>query len=144
MTFIGRYYHALEQKGRLSIPTSFRSKLGKKAIVTLGLDGCLFLFEVAAWQTLVETSANGPITQKNARDWGRYLANNAEEVDFDSQGRILLSEHIREAAKLVKDVVVVGSFNRIEIWDRNHYHSYLADLEKRAESIAESIETKHE
>jgi len=144
MTYIGRYYHALEQKGRLSIPVSFRSKLGKKAIVTLGLDGCLFLFDEQTWQDTVTETAEGPMTKKNARDWSRYLANNAEEVEYDAQGRILLSEHARLAAKLTKDVVVVGSLNRIEIWDRDTYHLYLADLEKRAESIAESIEINHE
>jgi MraZ protein len=144
MTFIGRYYHALEQKGRLSIPASFRAKLGQSAIVTSGLDGCLFLFDQATWQETIETTAQGPLTKKNARDWGRYLANNAEEVVFDSQGRILLSEHARNTAHLTKDIVVVGSLNRIEIWDRETYHTYLDALEQQVETIAETVETSHE
>ncbi len=144
MTFIGRYYHALEQKGRLSIPVSFRTKLRQHAIVTTGLDGCLFLFETTTWQKIVADTANGPLTKKNIRDWGRYLANNAEEVTCDAQGRILLSEHVRQQAKLKKDVVIVGSIDRIEIWDQTIYHQYLDDLEKRAVSIAESIEVNHE
>lgn len=140
MIFIGRYYHALEQKGRLSIPSSFRSKLGSRAILTTGLDGCLFLLDESQWESLIQDVQNAPVTKRNARDWSRYLANNAVEVDFDSQGRILIPEHLRQTAAMSKEVVVAGSVNRIEIWDRDKYHQYLDTISATAETIAESLE----
>lgn len=139
MTFIGRYYHALEQKGRLSIPIAFRSLLGEKIIITSGLDGCLFLFTEDEWQKILQETTLSPLTKKNIRDWARYLTNNAVPLDFDPQGRILIPEHLRNIAKLSKDTVVVGSLNRVEIWDRTIYHQYLETITAAAANIAESI-----
>lgn len=143
MQFIGRYYHALEQKGRLSIPTSFRNKLGESAIITLGLDGGLFLFALGDWEKIVAKTGELAFTKKNARDWIRLLSNNAIEVSFDRLGRILIPEYLREKAKLNKDVVVVGSLERVEIWDQKAYHSYLDTIEGEKEAIAESLEEKN-
>lgn len=139
MQFIGRFYHALEQKGRVSIPASFRSQLGEKAIITAGLEGCLFLFDQGNWQEVVAEAAHLPLTKKNSRDWTRYLAGNAAEVSFDSLGRILIPEHLRQAANLSKNTVIVGSLKRVEIWDQDSYHAYLKDMETRVADIAESL-----
>jgi MraZ protein len=136
---IGRYYHALEQKGRLSIPTALRSLLGEAVIVTAGLDGCLFLYAEKEWLELIQTSQSMPVTKKAARDWVRYLANNAASVIFDRLGRILIPDHLRGQAALEKNVVVVGSVNRVEIWDRDRYHAYLDDVNSRVETLAESL-----
>lgn len=138
-TYIGRYYHALEQKGRLSIPASFRTQLNGKAILTAGLDGCLFLLDETSWDTLLSNSYPGPLTKKTHRDWARFLANNAAKVDIDSQGRILIPETLRQLANLTADTVIVGSIDRIEIWDQVTYHTYLDDLNQNAASIAENI-----
>jgi len=139
MQFIGRHYHALEQKGRLAIPAIFRKSLGKSAILTHGLDGCLFMFSKDHWGKLMEETARLPLTNKSAREWVRLLTNNAETVTFDSQGRIRIPEHLIKFAKLTKKSVVVGSLNRIEIWDQDHYHTYMDHLSQKAEEVAESL-----
>lgn len=138
-TFIGRYYHALEQKGRLSIPVSFRELMVDGAVLTLGLDGCLFLYPHSEWAKTVLRLNELPFTQKNARDWIRLQANNATEVNFDSLGRIAIPDYLREQSHLTKNLVIVGSFNLVEIWARDPYHNYLSDLERRAEVIAEAL-----
>lgn len=138
--FIGRYYHALEQKGRLSIPKEHRSQLGTNPVLTVGLEGCLFLMPETEWVKVTETAVNSPLTKKAARDWARYLANNAVSVSLDQLGRILIPEHLRDHSHLAKDVVVVGSINRVEIWDRETYHQYLDSISTQAEGIAESLE----
>lgn len=137
--FIGRYYHALEQKGRLSIPAAFREKLGGQAILTLGFDGCLFLFPLPNWQEALKGTANMPFTRKRSRDYIRWLTNSAVEVEMDGQGRILVPAYLKERANLEKRVVVVGSLDRIEIWNQEDYHQYLEQLESQAEEIAESL-----
>jgi MraZ protein len=112
------------------------------AIITSGLDGCLFLFTEGEWQKLISGVESAPLTKKNIRDWARYLTNNAQNIDFDSQGRILIPEYLRDIAKLSKDTVIVGSLNRVEIWDRVSYHQYLDTVIAASASIAESIESQ--
>ena len=139
--FIGRYYHALEQKGRVSIPAVFRDQLGSSAVITRGLDGCLFLFAKKNWARVAAEASTLPLTQKQARAWVRLLANNASEVAFDPLGRILVPDYLRTAAHLIKDIAVVGSLTHIEMWDRDTYHTYLKNIEAQAETIAESLIT---
>lgn len=142
--YIGRYYHALEQKGRLSIPAAYRSVLGSQAILTRGLDGCLFLFDRITWDKLLAQASSLPLTQKTARDWLRLLTNSAAVMSFDSLGRILIPDYLRETARLRKSVVIVGSLNRIELWDSQAYKAYLHKLESQAEAIAESLNPGYE
>lgn len=137
--FIGRYYHALEQKGRLSIPAVFRQILGDSAVITRGLDGCLFLFPYKNWEKISQQAANMPLTKKQSRAWVRLLANNAADVLFDDLGRIMVPEHLRTFGKLAKAVVIVGSLNYVEIWDQETYHHYLKSIENQAEAIAETL-----
>jgi MraZ protein len=136
---IGRYYHSLEQKSRLSIPKSFREYLGQSAFLTSGLDGCLFLYNSIEWTKLIQSATKLPITKKAYRDWVRLLANNAIEVNFDSLGRILIPDYLVTKANLTKAVTIVGSVNHAEIWDRDNYHAYFETIENQAEKLAESI-----
>ena len=137
--FIGRHYHALEQKGRLSIPTGFRQSLKTPAILPAGLEGCLFLFSQKDWQQVAKEAASLPFTNRSARDWARYLAGNASEVEFDQLGRILIPDYLRTHANLVKQTVVVGAFSRIEIWDQSLYHTYFESISQNAADIAQKI-----
>jgi len=123
--FIGRYYHTIESKGRLAIPSSFRDSLESGGVVTWGLDGCLFLFPDSYWRQLSEKLASLPMTNQLARNFTRLLVQSAQTLDLDSQGRTLLPDHLRQQAQLKKQVVVAGALKRIEIWDRDLYHQYL-------------------
>ena len=136
--FIGRYYHTLEEKGRLSLPKEFRTQ-GKKWVVTRGLDGGLFLMRASDFKANLEKFANRTFTKKNNRDFVRLMAHDAREVVPDSLGRVKLPAYLTELAGLNKQVVVVGSYNYIEIWDQTKYHRYLDRLEKQAEQIAERL-----
>jgi MraZ protein len=144
MYLIGRYYHALEQKGRLSVPKSFRETLGDEPVLTQGLEGCLFLFSNKQWQSTIEQVAKQPLTTKKSRDWARYLSNTAVVSEPDNQGRILIPDYMQRFAKLTKKVVVVGSLNRVEIWDQELYHQYLDQVSANVETIVEGIEAKGE
>ncbi len=123
--FIGHYYHSIEAKGRLAIPASFRSQLDSGGVVTWGLDGCLFLFPSSYWQKLSKKLASLPMTNPQARNLTRVLVQSASDLSLDTQGRTLIPEHLRKTANLKKQVVVAGSLNRIEIWDRDNYHMHL-------------------
>ncbi len=139
--FIGRYYHRLEDKGRVSLPKVFR-EVGSDWIITRGLDGGLFLFRPETFEKQVQELSERTFTKKINRDFMRYMVNDARLVTLDKQGRVLLPEYLTTFAHLTKEVVVVGSFQYIELWDQNRYHKYLDTLENSAEQIAEQIETK--
>lgn len=123
--FIGRHYHNLENKGRLAIPAPYREKLVSGGVITIGLDGCLFLFPNSYWQELSEKLANLPLTNQMARQFTRLLVQSAVELNLDSQGRTLIPDYLKESASLKKQVVVAGALTRIEIWDRDEYHQHL-------------------
>lgn len=136
--FIGRYYHTIEEKGRVSLPKTFREQ-EKQWVITRGLDGGVFLFPHQNYQEQVQTLSQLGFTKKAHRDFVRLLTNDAEEVEADRLGRITLPEHLRATAQLTKQVVIVGSFERIEIWDVEKYHAYVDTLAEHAEEIAEKI-----
>jgi MraZ protein len=137
--FIGRYYHRLEEKGRLSLPKTFREK-SSDWIVTRGLDGGLFLFKPETFESKIAELSERTFTKKRHRDFVRYLVNDARHVSVDKQGRVLLPDYLTTFAQLNKEVVVVGSYQYIEIWDQEKYHTYLDTLEKNGENLAEEIE----
>jgi len=141
--FIGKYYHTIEEKGRVSLPKSFR-ELEKQWVITRGLDGGLFLFPQKNFQEQVQTLNQLGFTKKAHRDFVRLLTNDAESVEADGQGRVTIPEYLRAAAQLTKQVVIVGSFERVEIWDMEKYHVYLENIAGKAEEIAEQIGNNHE
>lgn len=138
--FIGRYYHTMEDKGRLSLPKPFREQQSDW-VVTRGLDGGLYLFPQHTFAEQLQQLTDRTFTKKHDRDFVRYLTNDAHQVTVDSNGRVLLPEYLRQFAQLTKEAVVVGSFTYIEIWNPNTYHTYIDNVEQQAEHIAETIET---
>lgn len=136
--FIGRYYHTLEENGRVSLPKDFREQ-ETDWVITRGLDGGLFLFRAENFKQELANLADKTFTKKKHRDFIRLMANDAKLVQADQNGRVSLPEYLIEAAGLKKSLVIVGSYSRVEIWGRNQYHQYLDQLEENAEEIAESL-----
>lgn len=137
--FIGEYRHNLDDKGRLAVPAKFRAILKSGAVVTKGLDNCLFLYSKKQWETLADKLASMPISQAKARAFGRHMLAGAMEVDFDVQGRITLPEYLRKFAGLKKKTVIAGLYNRLEIWDEAGWHKYKIGTEKSSADIAEAL-----
>jgi len=137
--FIGEYSHTIDEKSRLAIPIKFRAELASGAIVTKGLDGCLFLYTSTEWHKLVEKLNTMPISQKNARAFSRLILAGAMDVDLDKQGRIVLPKYLTDYAKMDHSVIVAGLFNRLEIWDAKVWQEYKAQTEKDSEVLAEQL-----
>ncbi len=136
---IGEHTHNLDTKKRLAIPAKFRKELGDGAVLTRGLDTCLFVFPLKHWVQLAEKLAALPMGQKDSRSFGRLLLSGAVEVEFDSLGRILIPEYLKQYATLSRSVVVAGVYNRLEIWDADKWAVYKMDLEKYSDGIAEKL-----
>jgi MraZ protein len=137
--FIGEYEHNLDSKGRVAVPAKFRSLLKAGAVVTKGLDNCLFLYAKNEWQELAAKLAKLPIGKADSRAFARLMLAGAMEVDFDNQGRIMLPEYLRKFAGLKKKAVIAGLYNRLEIWDQAVWRKYKQGSEKKTADIAEAL-----
>lgn len=137
--FIGEYSHNLDDKGRVAVPVRFRADLKKGAVVTRGLDNCLFLYTKPEWEKLAEKLAALPISQANSRAFARLMLAGAMDVEVDKQGRMVLPEYLRNFAGLKKGVVIAGLYNRLELWDTAKWEGYKKQTEKQSSEIAERM-----
>ena len=118
--FMGTYDHSIDTKGRVIVPAKFREALGDSFVVTLGLDGCLFVYPNDEWEDFVNQLKELP-GSKEARKLQRYFMAGAAPCDVDKQGRGLIPSNLREKAGLEKDIVFVGVMSKIEIWSRQRW-----------------------
>lgn len=136
---IGEYKHTLDPKKRLSLPSKWREELGKKLVVTRGLDNCLFVYPLKEWQKITEKIDQLPLGQADTRSFNRFFLSGATEVEVDSVGRILVPDFLKEFGKLESSVVLAGISTRIEIWDEKRWETYKRSIEEQADSLAEKL-----
>jgi len=136
---IGEYTHTIDDKNRLSLPVKFRQEMGKKVVVTPGLDKCLFLFTIAEWKKISERLSNSSMLQADNRSFNRFMFGGAVEAEVDSIGRILVPDFLRERANLKNKVVVIGVQSRVEIWNEKSWVEYKQVVEKQADTLAEKL-----
>ena len=123
----------------MAIPAKFRDKLEAGAIITRGIDNCLFVFANNEWEILAKKLVSLPLAQANSRAFARLMLAGATDVEIDSQGRILIPDYLRKYAGLSKSVVVTGLYNRIEVWDEAAWNTYKVKTESSSEEIAEQL-----
>lgn len=136
---IGEYTHTIDGKKRVAIPSRLRKELGAKAVITKGLDNCLFIFPSKEWQKLVEKLSNLPIGQRDTRGFSRLMLAGASEVDLDTLGRVLIPDYLKNYAQLKKNVVIAGVYNRLEIWDKAKWDIFKNQSEKDVDNMAERL-----
>lgn len=122
LMFMGEYNHTIDTKGRIIVPAKFREMLGEEFVVTLGLDGCLFVYPNEEWLTFVNELKALP-GSKEARQLQRYFMAGAATCEVDKQGRILIPAKLREQTALEKDIVFVGVLSKIEIWSKERWEN---------------------
>lgn len=137
--FIGEFNHTIDSKGRINIPAKFRDELTTPFYITKGLDNSLFVFPNSEWKIFEEKLKKLPLTNKSARAFVRLFFAGASEVSFDKQGRISVSQPLREHANLIKNVKVIGVGNRIEIWSKEDWENYNTPENISYEEIAEQM-----
>jgi MraZ protein len=136
---IGEYKHTLDEKKRLSLPAKFRKELGKKVVVTHGLDNCLFLYPIKEWEKISEKLGALSIGQADTRGFNRIMLAGAVELDVDSAGRVLLPEFLRDFAFIKSKAVYAGVHSRVEIWDEDSWKSYKDKVLKQADQLAQKL-----
>jgi len=127
--FKGKYEHTLDAKGRLFVPAKYREGLGDGFVVCQAFfQNCLWAFSCDDFDEMAE-KMDFSLLDEQAQSVERVFYASACDVDVDKAGRILLPQNLRDYASLEKDVVITGSRNRIEIWDKNtYYEQHQADV----------------
>jgi MraZ protein len=136
---IGEYLHTLDSKKRLSLPAKFRKEVGKKVVVTRGLDVCLFMFPINAWKGIADKLQKLPFGQADTRGMSRFLLAGAVETEVDGAGRILIPDYLKEFADLRSRVVLAGISDRVEIWNEKTWEEYKRRIEKGADQMAQTL-----
>tara|TARA_B100001964_G_scaffold239693_1_gene307818 strand:+ start:634 stop:1065 length:432 start_codon:yes stop_codon:yes gene_type:complete len=137
--FIGEYKYNLDVKNRLALPSKFRNLFIKGAIITKGLDNCLFIYTTKEWNKLAEKLSNLPFSQAKSRAFSRMVLAGAMDVKVDKQGRVILPDYLKSFAGLNKKIIIAGLYNRLEIWDEKMWSKYQKISEKDSTEIAEGL-----
>jgi len=145
MNFQGEYINLIDPKGRASIPSRFRETLNSvygddRLVVTKNSDGGLTAYPFSRWPQLVENVKNLP-AGKPKTTMIRLLVSPAQECTFDKQGRIQIPLSLRSHASLTKEIVVVGHFDKIEIFNQSRYdlvtHNSESFLQENPQDMAD-------
>lgn len=140
--FRGSFEHSVDSKGRVSVPSRFRDIIAEryegKLVLTMDFDKCIMVYPLEEWERVEEKLRSLPQSQKEVKDYMRYIYSNASECELDKQGRILIPPPLRESARINKGVIVVGMLNKMEIWDKT---SWDARKSQTGEKIGEVLST---
>ena len=135
----GEYHHTVDEKGRVIIPSKIRNEMGGSIVITRGLDGCLFGYSEKTWDSILEKLNTLPFTKKDARNFTRFMTSGAITLEFDRQGRINIPSYLNNYANLLKDVVIIGVINRIEIWSKDNWEEFMNNNVESLSDISENL-----
>ena len=137
--FMGEFHHSIDEKGRLIIPSKFRNDLGKKFIITRGIEKCIFVYSLDEWNNMVNELKELPFTRKNARTFMRMLMSGATECELDNNGRINIPSPLVNYASIDKECVVIGVGDRLEIWSNEGFDNFFNENIDNFDEIAETL-----
>lgn len=140
---IGEYIHTIDDKNRVSMPSKFRKEMGKKVIITPGLDSCLFIFTTKEWVKVSKrlSTSNDDLSflKADQRNFNRYMFGRAAEVEIDSIGRILIPDFLKDRIGLKDKAALIGVEDRVEVWNDKVWSQNQEVVEKRAAELAEKL-----
>ena len=136
---MGEYHHNLDEKLRLIIPSKLRMELGEEVVITRGLENCLFIYSKNEWAGVVSKLKTLPFTKKDARNFNRMFLSGAIFSSFDKQGRIKLSVPLKQYAFLEKECVVIGVNDRLEVWAKEKWDTFLEESKEEYSTIADNL-----
>lgn len=128
----GEFQYSVDDKGRVIIPPSFRDFVSDGMVVTRGMEGCLYVFPVAAWSRIESRLTELPLTDAESRNFVRFFYSGASKGKLDAAGRITLPQTLRMFADVDTtsgNVIIAGAPNRLEIWNEARWLSNLTDVQ---------------
>ena len=114
--FLGSYNNSIDSKNRMIVPSKFRNELGGSCMLTKGFDNCLYIYSMKDFENMAAKLEQLPQSDEDFREFISDFFGSSEICELDSQGRILIPQHLREYAGIEKDLITRGAMNKIEIW----------------------------
>lgn len=121
---LGTFVPKLDEKGRIILPAKFMGDFANGVVMTRGQERCIYLFSQREFEELHERARQAPVTGKKGRDFLRLFLSGAAEDMPDKQHRVTIPPMLREYAGLDRDLTVIGSGNRAEIWSTEAWNAY--------------------
>jgi MraZ protein len=125
--FTGEFRHSIDAKGRLIVPSSLREKLGSDVRLSRWLDNCIAVWSEEGWGRIVEQLQEQARSKPNARRFVRQFTSSTSHEEIDKQGRVSVSQKLRDVAGIDKDTVVIGALDHVELWDPQRWAEHEAD-----------------
>lgn len=121
--FVGVYERQLDERGRVALPSAFRSTIGEQCYLTYGDDGCVRLMSADVFQSEAQEMIDAVKAGTVSRAKQRAFASSVVVAGIDKQGRILVDPRLRDHAGVASQspVKVLGALDRIEIWEPARY-----------------------
>ena len=140
MAFHGTFEHTLDAKNRLTVPSKLRNAFADGAFLVRSSEKCIALYPLARYSALTEAALSGlnPLSSQ-ARELKRYFHSNAQQVELDSAGRVMLTPRQLEHAGIERDVAVIGADDCLELWDPSTWEAYHRDLSARGADLTASL-----
>src|SRR5439155_4118178 len=110
---LGQHRYQLDAKGRIALPAKFREAFAGGVYLTLGQDGCLYAYRREEWERRSGEIRSAPLSGQEARDYARMFFGNADRVELDGQGRLVIPQQLRGRIGLDREAVVLGVSERL-------------------------------
>jgi MraZ protein len=131
---LGEHHYQMDPKGRISLPAKFREAFEAGVHLTLGQEGCLYAFPTEQWARERARIEERSLADGQSRGYTRVFFGNAEHVDLDAQGRLVVPRRLRDKVRLGRDVAVIGVADRLEIWPEEEWARYAEAQESSYQS----------
>lgn len=139
MQFLGTFTPRLDDKGRMFLPAKFREKLAGGLVMTRGQERCLYIYTAADFAEHVSALPSGLTTTANVRAFQRMLLSGASDEIPDRQGRVTVPAILRDYAGLTHECTVIGTGDRVEVWDTTAWEDYSRAQEEAFASQSEQL-----
>lgn len=136
---LGTYSPRLDDKGRMFLPAKFRDTLRAGLVMTRGQERCLYVYPLAEFEKLAAQWQSAPTTNAGVRAYQRLLLSGASDEVPDKQGRVTVPAVLRDYAGLTHECAVIGSGNRLEIWDATAWEAYVSEHEESFANQSEEV-----
>ena len=141
--FSGAYRFSLDAKKRISIPSAIRRMLTPESdgslVFTRGFEGCVYVYPQDEWRRLMEKLNALDSFDVNVRDFIRLFVGPAYKSVMDGQGRVVLPDYILEMARIDRDLLLLGSLNKWELWNPVVYDNYINKNNPSLEKLTKEI-----
>ena len=142
--YLGEYASKLVAGYRVVVPPLFRRKLGKEFIIAKGYEGALIIVDYHRWDSLIEPLKAASFLDRNLRETLRFLVASAYSVKVDAQGRLVIPQALRTYAEISdkhigKELVLLGTYNWIELWEKERWVKHKSYIEENADAIAQEL-----